>query len=81
MNDILPLSIGTLSEECINCGYFSFLAEHGRTKGKYCYYGKIELGSVNYPETLKNYLLGSHSDAIRTFPGVSDAIEQGVGAS
>ena len=26
---ILLLSIGTLSEKCINCGALSFLAEHG----------------------------------------------------
>ena len=31
-DDILLLSIGTLNEECINCGAPSFLAEHGKIK-------------------------------------------------
>ena len=32
LDDILPLSIGTLSEEYINCGTLSFHVEHGKTK-------------------------------------------------
>ena len=57
--DIPPLSIDILSEECINCGA---LAEHSRAKHSCCQYGKAELASVNYPEALKIFLLGSHSD-------------------
>ena len=32
-DDIPCLSIGLLSEECINCGALSFFAEHGRRAG------------------------------------------------
>ena len=59
-----PVLIGTLSEECIKCVALSFLAEHGRTNHNCCCYGKVELASVLYPETLKSLLLGSHSDAM-----------------
>ena len=49
------LLIGTVSEECINCGALSFLEEHVRTKHSYCQNGKVEDASVNYPEALKNF--------------------------
>ena len=62
--DIPPLSICTLSVECINCGA---LAEHNRTKHNCCQYGKVELASVNHIEGLKNLWLRSHSHATSTF--------------
>ena len=68
MDFTLPLSIGILSEECINCGALSFLAEYGR-KNHNC---KVELAIVNYPESLKRLMLGNHSYAMRTFPGVGE---------
>ena len=47
LDDIPPISIGTLSEECINCVTLSFLAVYGRTKHNCCHHGKVELASVN----------------------------------
>ena len=46
-NDIPPLSIGTFSVECINCGLASFLLEHGRTKHSCCHYGKLNSSVLN----------------------------------
>ena len=51
--DIPPLSIGTLSEECINCDAISLFAKYGRTEHYCCQYGKVELASVNYSKALK----------------------------
>ena len=31
-NDIPPLSIGIVSEECINCGTLSFFTDHSKAK-------------------------------------------------
>ena len=67
MNDI---SNGTLSEECIN--YDAFLAEYDRTKHNCYQYGKVELARVNYLEALKNFLLGNHFNAMRTFWRISE---------
>ncbi|XP_071036414.1 uncharacterized protein [Parasteatoda tepidariorum] len=65
LSDIIPpFSVGTLSNECVNCGALSFPAEHGRTKFNCCHHGKVELANMEYPEVLKDLLLGSHSDAI-----------------
>ena len=74
---IWPEWIGILSKECINCVALSFLAEYGRTKHNCCQYGKVELTNVNYPETLKNLLLGSHSDITRSFRGVGERQQEG----
>ena len=41
LDDMPPLSIGTLSEKCINRGALSFLVKHGRTKQNYCHYCKL----------------------------------------
>ena len=65
--EIPPLSIGTLSEECINRGAISFLVEHGRTKHNCCHHGTVELCCVNYTKALKNLLLISHSHFLINF--------------
>ena len=52
-NNISPLSIGILREECINCDAPLFLAKHGRIKHNCCHYSKVELTSVNYPVDFK----------------------------
>ena len=43
----------TLSEKCINCSAFSFLAEHGKTKYICYHHGKVELASINYSKAVK----------------------------
>ncbi|XP_071036492.1 uncharacterized protein [Parasteatoda tepidariorum] len=63
-NIIPPFFVGTFSDECRNCSALSFPAEHGRTKFNCCHHGKVELANLEYPEVLKDLLLGSHSDAI-----------------
>ena len=41
LNDTFPLSIGTLSEEYINCGAFSFLTKYGKIKQGSMYYAQV----------------------------------------
>ena len=67
---ISPLSIGTISEKCMNCSALAFLVEHGTTKHIYCHYGKAELASFNYPKMyfflFVCLLFGIDTDSMRT---------------
>ena len=47
LDDILPLSIGTLSEEYINCGVILFILDHYISNHNFCYHGTVELANVN----------------------------------
>ena len=45
--DITFLSIGTLSEEYINCGVILFILDHYISNHNFCYHGTVELANVN----------------------------------
>ena len=76
LDDKPSLSIGILSEECINCGAHSFLAEHGSITCKCCHYGKVELASINYPEALKMFCSAIILMLSEHFQGLGNASEQ-----